>query len=192
MKKILKWVGIVFLIFIALGVLGAIFGAGKKGNQQVAPTSQTSTQTGQETAPTQSPEQKMAGLNQTVKEGDLGFTVLAVNKQKTLGGAYTQKTAQGTYYVVTLKLDNTGKKTATFDSSMAKITDDQGREFDRSIDGQTALGMSNGKVDLFLQQIQPGLSYTGDLVFDLPDQVKNPVLVVKDSLFGQGAKISLE
>lgn len=42
-------------------------------------------------------------------------------------------------------------RTNTFDSSMAKVVDNKGREFERSIDGQTAKGLSEGKVDLFLQ-----------------------------------------
>ena len=75
---------------------------------------------------------------------------------------------------------------------MAKIKDDQGREFERSIDGQTAKGLAQGQVDLFLQQIQPSLSVTGDLVFDLPDGLKNPVLTLKGSLFSQGVGVKLE
>lgn len=75
---------------------------------------------------------------------------------------------------------------------MAKVKDDKGREFERSIDGQTAKGMSQGQVDLFLQQIQPSLSVTGDLVFDLPDGLKNPVLTLKGSLFNQGVGVKLE
>ena len=111
---------------------------------------------------------------------------------KTLGNSFTQKNAQGTFYVVTLKIENKGNKTATFDSSMGKVTDDKGREFERSIEGQTAKGMAQGNVDLFLQQIQPSLSVTGDLVFDLPSDVSNPMLLVKGSLFGKGAKIKLQ
>ena len=47
---------------------------------------------------------------------------------------------------------------------MITLTDSQGRTFDRSIDGQTAKGMAQGKVDLFLQQVQPGLNVNGDIV----------------------------
>ena len=76
--------------------------------------------------------------------------------------------------------------------SMAKVTDDKNREFERSIEGQTAKGMAQGSVDLFLQQIQPSLSVTGDVVFDLPSDISNPTLVVKGSLFSDGAKIKLQ
>lgn len=136
--------------------------------------------------------EKIAGLNETVQDSDLAFTVLAVNKSKTLGNSFTQKTAQGMFYVVTVKIENKGNKTMTFDASMAKVKDDQGREFERSVDGQTAKGLSQGQVDLFLQQIQPSLSVTGDLVFDLPENLKNPILNLKGSLFSKGVGVKLE
>lgn len=75
---------------------------------------------------------------------------------------------------------------------MAKIIDSQGREFERSVEGQTAKGMAEGNVDLFLQQIQPSLTVTGDIVFDLPENISDPMLIVKGSLFGNGAKIKLQ
>src|SRR3989338_9622438 len=178
MKKILKWIGIIVLVLIVIGAL-----SGNKGGS----TSKTVT-----TSNKISETPKMAGLNETAQDGDLAFTVLSVDKSKTLGNSFTQKTAQGMFYTVTVKIENKGNKTTTFDSSMAKIKDDQGREFERSIDGQTAKGLSQGHVDLFLQQIQPSLSVTGDLVFDLPEGLKNPVLTLKGSLFNQGVGVKLE
>lgn len=159
------------------------------------PKSGTNTDTQQNSAPNNENKQdevKQYGLNEQVQDGDMAFTVTKVTTAKTLGNSYTKKDAQGTFYVLTLKIENKGSKTATFDSSMAKVTDDAGREFDRSIEGQTAKGMAEGNVDLFLQQIQPSLSVTGDLVFDLPSDVQNPMLVVKGSLFAKGAKIKLQ
>lgn len=111
---------------------------------------------------------------------------------QTLGNQFLEKKAQGTFYVISLKVENKGKKTATFNSSQAKILDDQGREFEYSVDGQSAKGMSQGHIDLFLQQIQPSLEVTGDLVFDLPADVKNPVLILKGGLFSEGVKVKVE
>lgn len=178
MKKILKWIGIIIVVFIVI----AIFSGNKGSTNKTGTTSNNK--------PSEAP--KMAGLNEVAQDGDLAFTVLGVNKSKTLGNSYSLKTAQGMFYTVTVKIENKGKKTTTFDASMAKIKDDQGREFERSIDGQTAKGLSQGQVDLFLQQIQPSLSVTGDLVFDLPEGLKNPVLTLKGSLFNQGVGVKLE
>lgn len=177
----------IIAIVVVFGVIGAA-GGSKSGTQ-----SSGSSSANVETASNkQDNSQKVYGLNEAVQDGDLAFTVTDVTTAKTLGNSFTQKNAQGTFYVVTLKIENKGNKTATFDSSMGKVTDDKGREFERSIEGQTAKGLAQGNVDLFLQQIQPSLSVTGDLVFDLPSDISNPMLLVKGSLFGKGAKIKLQ
>ena len=130
-------------------------------------------------------------IGEAVTANDLSFTVTDISKAKSLGSSYTKKDAQGTFNVVTIIVKNIGKETATIDSSMMKITDSQGRTFDRSIEGQTAKGLAQGKVDLFLQQVQPGLSVTGDIVFDLPDDATDLKLIVKGSMFGTEKQISL-
>lgn len=160
-------------------VIGAL--AGNKGGSTKSGTTQTTSE-----AP------KIAGLNETVQDGDLAFTVTSVEKVKTLGNQYSKKSAQGTFYVIAMKVENKGKKTATFDSSMAKVKDAEGREFERSIDGQTAKSMSEGKTDMFLQQIQPSLSVLGDLVFDLPEGMKSPTILLKGSMFNKGVEVKLE
>ncbi len=186
MKKILKWGGVAFIAIIVLAVIAGS-GVNKSNNQSSTGSNSTATSNNK-----QENTAKTYGLNETVQDGDLAFTVTGVETAETLGNQFTKKDAQGTFYIVTLKIENKGNKTATFDSSMAKVTDDQGREFERSIEGQTAKGMAQGNVDLFLQQIQPSLSVTGDLVFDLPADMQNPMLVVKGSLFAKGAKIKLQ
>lgn len=183
MKKILKWGGIGLVVLIILGV---IVGGGSKN-------SNTPSNTGNQTnSNNNNQEEVISGLNETVQDGDLAFTASNVTTAESLGNQFTTKDAQGMFYVITIKIENKGNKTATFDSSMAKVMDDQGREFERSVEGQTAKGLAQGNVDLFLQQIQPSLSASGDIVFDLPADIKNPVLVVKGSLFGKGAKIKLQ
>lgn len=173
---------------MAIIIIGAIASAGKsdKSNQSTGSSSVTDTST------TQKNEVKTYGVNEPVQDEDLVFTVTGIENAKSLGNQFTARTAQGTFYVLTIKIENKGNKTVTFDSSMAKVTDSQGREFERSVEGQTAQGLSQGKVDLFLQQIQPSLSVTGDLIFDLPAEIQDPTLVVKGSLFSKGAKIKLQ
>jgi len=179
MKKILKWGVIAFVVIM---IIGAISGGGKN----------TSTTNNSGTTKSDiKKEETVAKINDTVTDKDLAFTATSVSTAKSLGNSYTKKDAQGTFYIVTLNIKNVGKETATIDSSMLKITDSQGRKFDRSIEGQTAKGLSQGKVDMFLQQVQPGLSVTGDIVFDLPDDATDLKLLVKGGLFGTEKQISL-
>lgn len=171
----------VILVIIVLAMASGNSGT-KTQNQQ--------TGANQKAAESKSP--KVAGIKEPVQDDNLVFTVNSISKAKQIGNTFTQKNAQGTFYVVNITIENKGNKTATFDSSMAKVKDGQGREFDRSIDGQTAKSMSEGKTDLFLQQIQPTLSVTGDLVFDLPATISSPSILLKGSMFSAGAQVKLE
>lgn len=179
MKKVLKWGGIILVAIIAISVISNL---GKSDNGSSNTTSGGNQQT--ET-------KAIAKLNEPVQDGDLVFTATAIDTATTLGNQFTKKDAQGLFYVITLKIENKGKETKTVDSSMITLTDSQGRKFDRSIEGQTAKGLSQGKVDLFLQQVQPGLSVTGDIVFDAPKDATGLKLMVKGSYFGTGKEVDL-
>lgn len=184
MKKILKWGGIIFVILIVIGVVA---GAGKSNNSSSNTNNAANTASGNNQAETKA----VAKLNEPVTDSDLVFTATAVDTATTLGNQYTKKDAQGMFQIITLKIENKGKETKTVDSSMISLTDSQGRKFDRSIEGQTAKGLSQGKVDLFLQQVQPGLNVTGDIVFDVPKDATGLKLLVKGSYFGKGQEIDL-
>lgn len=185
MKKLLKWGGIGLVVLIVIAVVAS---AGKSGDN---PSSNSNNASNTSNGNNQSETQTVAKINEPVTDSDLVFTATAVETAKTLGNQYTKKDAQGTFQIITLKIENKGKETKTVDSSMITLTDSQGRKFDRSIEGQTAKGMSQGKVDLFLQQVQPGLNVTGDIVFDVPDDATGLKLLVKGSYFGKGQEIDL-
>lgn len=193
MKKLIKW-GVI--AFVGLMVLGAIAGGGKNTTtttQPVVVDQANVEQTKSEPASTKQVEQiaQIAKVGDTVIDSDLAFTVTGVTTAKSLGNQYTKSDAQGTFYIITLKVENKSKETKTIDSSMLKVTDSQKRQFERSIEGQTAKGLAQGKVDMFLQQVQPSLSVTGDIVFDLPTDIQDPKLIVKGNVFGSGKEISL-
>ncbi len=184
MKKALKIVGIGFVVLVVLGLIGSAGGSktnsDSSNNQQTSNSQNTGSQT-----------KAIAKVGEPAQDGDLAFTATDVTTASSLGNQYTQKDAQGMFLVVTLKIENKGKETKTVDSSMIILTDSQGRKFDRSIEGQTAKGLSQGKVDLFLQQVQPGLSVTGDIVFDIPKDAAGLKLLVKGGLFGKAQEIDL-
>lgn len=182
MKKAIKYIGIGILVLIVLG----IFASGDEG-----PTPATNSDSNQATG-TSKKEDIVYELNQEAQDKDLKFTVLDVTTSSTIGNSYFAEDAQGMFHVVQVKIENTGKETVSFDSSMAQVVDDQGRTFDRSIDGQTAMITSNDGVDLFLQQIQPGLSVTGNLVFDLPESIESAYINLKGGFFSEGVKVRIK
>lgn len=180
MKKIiLGAIGVLVVIVI----IAAASGGGNKQNSSTT----SSTQSKEE----QKASETVAKVGEAVEDSGLAFTVMGVDTASSLGNSYSLRNAQGVFYVVTLKIENKGTETKTVDSSMITLTDSQRRKFDRPIEGQTAKGLSQGKVDLFLQQVQPGLSVTGNIVFDIPKDASGLNLIVKGALFGSGKKIDL-
>ena len=176
---ILTGLGVIIVIFIILGVAGS--GSSKNG----------SSSSGSNTASSNQPA-KAAKIGDTVTDNNqMSFTVNNVTTAQTLGNSYTAKTAQGIYEVINVTIKNGGKTTATINSSDFKLTDSQGRTFDTSTDGETAKSMAEGKSDFFLQQVQPGLNTTGDLVFDIPANDAGLKLLVQGSLFSDGQTIDL-
>lgn len=178
---------LVFIIFIV--VIGASGGNSSSTNNSGTTDANSGTKNEQVA---KKEEKKVTKLGEVTQSGDLAFTATEVNDYKTLGNSFTKKDAQGIFKVITLKIENKGKETKTIDSSMLKLKDNQGRTFERSIDGQTAKGMAEGKVDLFLQQVQPGLNVSGEIVFDIPADAQGLVLEVRGGIFATATDIALE
>jgi hypothetical protein len=74
-----------------------------------------------------------------------------------------------------------------------KIKDQRGREFSNDSKAGTALLFSGGKNDVFLREIQPGLSSKGVTVFRVPaDILEQPmVLVVPEKGFFSSKKVTI-
>lgn len=173
------------LVFIVFIVVISSSGGDKSGSSSSSGSSATQEQGKKD-------EKVIAKIGEVAQSSDLAFTATGVKDAQSLGNSYTRKEAQGVFKVVTLKIENTGKETKTIDSSMIKLRDNQGRTFERSIDGQTAKGLAQGQVDLFLQQVQPSLGVTGEIVFDIPKEAEGLVLEVRGGLFATAAEIRLE
>ena len=154
-------------------------------------SSSGSSNSGSKQEQSQKQEKITAKIGEQVQSGDLAFTVNGVKEYQSLGNSFTSKDAQGVFKVVSLKIENVGKETKTIDSSMIKLTDSEGRTFERSIDGQTAKGLSQGQVDLFLQQVQPGLNVNGEIVFDVPETAEGLVIELRGGLFATPAEVEL-
>lgn len=154
-------------------------------------SSSGSSNSGSKQEQSQKQEKITAKIGEQVQSGDLAFTVNGVKEYQSLGNTFTSKDAQGVFKVVSLKIENVGKETKTIDSSMIKLTDSEGRTFERSIDGQTAKGLSQGQVDLFLQQVQPGLSVNGEIVFDVPETAEGLAIELRGGLFATPAEVEL-
>ena len=117
----------------------------------------------------------------------LAYAVADVSTVKTLGPAARPTTAQGTFYVVTLKTWFDERTISprrprdlplTPDPREVAVIDEQGRVFPVPEDGQRTLGEIKAAGTPLTQPLRPGESYTTTLVFDLPADVRQPRLLL--------------
>jgi hypothetical protein len=84
-----------------------------------------------------------------------------------LGSVESQTTAEGVYYIVTVKIANHAKRVDfTFKRASAILVDETGREFHLAEAAQRALESQGGKCGA---PIPAGASCTTELAFELPE-----------------------
>lgn len=115
----------------------------------------------------------------------LAYTVVGVRRARTLGRA----TAAGEFYVITLRTrfdeytitPTRGDGPLTPNPRRAEVTDEQGRSYEVSAEGQRALSAAGGGGPPLDTPLRPGESYTTDLVFDLPEGARGLTLLLNES-----------
>ena len=130
--------------------------------------------------------EKVIGFGEKIHHDDFDYSVLKVEKLKNIGDGTLTTSTQGTFYVVTLKVENNAKRVMhVWNDLMAYIVDDAGKEYHLWPEGQKAWDLTNGKISASLHSTPAGLSETTQIVFDLPTDAKKPWLKIwKDVLMG--------
>jgi hypothetical protein len=118
----------------------------------------------------------------------LAYSIKDVRQTKTLGPPTQPVTAQGVFYVVTVKTrfdeqtisPTRGNGLLTPNSRVVTVLDAAGREYQFAPAGQRALELTEGAGLPFTTPVRPGESYTTELVFDLPTDVRAPRLLIHE------------
>ena len=108
--------------------------------------------------------------------------VAGVKKAKTIG----DKTAKGEFYIVNVQVfSDAVREPLQLAATEAIVIDGQDQTYDRDTDAETRLGSQPE----FETRIGPEESFTKEIVFDLPADVKEPRLDIRD---GFGIDIAIE
>lgn len=188
-KKRKVWPWIIGGLVVLLGIAG-LGSTGDKAKKDAAPSaSAPSVSIG---APTAAGDAKDAAApaGTGVRDGKFEFTVLSVTSGgKEVGdNPFLKQTAQGQFFVVTVKVTNIGDKPQSFSPSNQKLIDNQGREFEPDATAQIALGGSDIPV---WDNINPGNTADVKLVYDMPVGAVPAAMELHDSMFSAGAKVKV-
>ncbi|MFC9777659.1 DUF4352 domain-containing protein [Paenibacillus chitinolyticus] len=177
-----------------LGVVGFIIVIAIIANMgKDKPATEASTKAGTETKKDAAPVQQelsKEGVSSDVKIVVDGFE----SKAEVGDNQFSKAKAQGAFKIVKVTLTNNQKDAITIDGNSFKLIDDQKREFSYSTEAQIALESSikDKKDSFFLKKLNPGLSATGYVVFDVPADAKGFVLEASGGFTGKKIKLKVE
>src|SRR5699024_5281971 len=95
--------------------------------------------------------------------------------------------AQGQFILVSMTVTNVGDSSETFFGSDQKLLDDNGKEY--SADDEAAISLQDS--NSFLEDINPGNTSKGTIVFGGPKDVSPKLIACSGSLFRSSVKVAL-
>ena len=118
----------------------------------------------------------------------LAYSVANTRPSKTLGNPPNQSIARGTYTVVTIKTrfdeatisPTRGDGLLYPNSRVLTLVDERRNKYSPSTEGQRALEAAQNGGTPMTTPLRPGGSYTTEVVFDLPPDVKAATLLVNE------------
>ena len=194
-KRVWFWV-------LAVVVLGS-FATGGDDEAETTTAADTQTQTTTETETTAESSESAAPvepsftIGQVVNVGDVEYTVNSLSTATTLGSEYFNQTANGVYLVVEVRVKNNGQKAMMIDTNLFSLVDG---EIVYDSDGTASMyantDESGTNLGFFLENLNPGLEKTGNVVFDVPQSIidsSTKQLKVTTGFFGtESALINLQ
>jgi hypothetical protein len=137
------------------------------------------------------PDASGAGLPRigtAVRDGKFEFTVTKVDRGiKQVGGDLLGEKAQGRFALVHVTVKNIGDESQLLDDTSQVVRDATGREFD----ADSVAAMSIEGNDVFLNEINPGNTVKGVLVYDMPKDAEPASIELHDSMYSGGVMVSL-
>jgi hypothetical protein len=179
-KKKWPWIVLAIVVVMILGCAG-VFAIVAKGAKDAVDTLDDNA----------SGKNAVAGtMNAPARDGKFEFTVTKLECGKTsVGDSILAEKAQGQFCIVSLTVKNIGKEAQTFDGSSQKAYDAKNTQYSNDTAAELAI---NNNSQTFLEQINPGNSVKGQLVFDVPKGTKLTSIELHDSFLSGGVKIPLK
>jgi hypothetical protein len=157
-----KW----WVWLLAIIVVGSIVSTGDDEEVASPPKEQTGT-----TDSSEEPIEEIFGIGQKATVADVGFTVNnfeETNEIKSGNEFLENAKTSGKYVIVDVKVENGKKEALTINSSYFKLVTENDVEYEASTDGTVMMAMGDAMNDFFLTQVNPGLSKSGKVVFEVP------------------------
>ncbi|MGH7237224.1 MAG: DUF4352 domain-containing protein, partial [Candidatus Saccharimonadales bacterium] len=186
--KILSTIGA--LIVLAIIISAVTSGNGSNSNQTKNAASSSNSPASK---PSASPS--VAKLNQPASDGKFQFVVTAFkcgqSEVSQPDSPDIMSQAQGQFCTMNLTVKNTGTVAQTFDDTAQYVYNSTNTQYSDSSDG-TITANSSGSQFAFYESVNPGVSVSGVVVFDVPKGVTPSYAMLHDSSASNGVKVNLQ
>lgn len=187
--KILTTIGAIVLFFMLVNALGDDSDPGAGGAAVADGSSASTAEDAPEAEAAPEVEEQAAGIGDKIRDGKFEFTVTKVEPgTQTVGDEFLGKEAQGQFVLVHLTIENIGDEAQLFDATSQLAFDGKGNEFSTDSEAGIYLDDSNA----FLNEINPGNSVDGILIFDIPVKAKLQSLELHDSFLSGGVTVAVK
>lgn len=124
-------------------------------------------------------------IGDTVKAGDLEYTIESAEAKKTveepLGGS--KEAGAGQFIVIDLQVKNTGKEKVTMDSNLTQLKDPDGAEY------EAEPTLTEG---FFLEQLNPNATKKAQIVFDVTENPVDQFVFIGQGGFLSSKKVEIQ
>lgn len=180
-------VGTVVALCAVIGIIGALTGD-PDNTDNAATSADVGGGTGAKTEAAKAPTKKAAGIGDKVRDGKFEFVVTGMDCSKSkVGNQYLSAKAQGKFCIIGITVTNIGEEAQLFTggeqlayAGKTEFKNDSAAELYANSDSQT-----------FLEEINPGNSVEGNLIFDVPKKTTLTEIELHDSFLSGGVRVSL-
>ena len=187
--KILTALLAIVALFVIIVIASAAGGGGSSSNSTGSTNTGTTPGGGQQAA---APAAAGPHIGQPAADGKFRFVVTRVSHVASVGDTADGfgETAQGRFTVLHVRVTNISSQSQTLDDSAQYVYDGRGRKYDADTAADLDANPGNGG-GVFLDDINPGNSVSGVILFDLPRGDKAVKAELHDSAFSGGVIVHL-
>ncbi len=171
--------GLVALV-IFLGIVGALLGGGGEDTATETPDSAE-----KESAAAEQPAEEQlptAQLGEAIAVGDAGWQVTNARQASELSSQFGEfgESKQGNFVIVDFNFTNNASEPATLDTASLALFDGEGRKSEADPDAYEYIDPSK---NIFLEQVNPGVSQQGEAIFTVAPGANTFELELGDAAF---------
>lgn len=183
------------LVIVVLAIAGA---AGSSTDDSGDPVASDNDSTAEpDTADTTAAEDggdeeapETTGIGSEARDGKFAFTVNGIEcGSDSVGQDFMQEDAQGKYCLLDVRVENIGDEAQFLFADNQYLYDADGREF--SADSMATIAANGDGSGVFADEINPGNSVEGVIVFDVPEGAEIVRAELHDSALSGGVEVDL-